>query len=215
MKSILTFILFFGVHLAHAAMPASVGAIEFADDNTLFIADADEGRIYAYVLPDAEPNDNSLSYNLLGFGQSIASKFDVGERDISYHDIATHPLNGEIWMSMTISNQETDLPVIVRVNTDGEITQVNLDELTQTSISINDTSDDGVKFWRDIPATTLAITDLDYDEVFFMSQVCRQVSSHQHYARSPIRLRIRARQLTLKFIILYTIKLKLAHRSGR
>ena len=159
MNYLLSFILIIFAHLAHAALPVSVGVIEFADENTLFVADADDGRIFAYDLPDIERSTDSASYNLLGFGQSVANQFGVEERDINFHDIATHPANGEIWVSMTISQQDENRPVIVRVNHDGQITQVDLGELNETSVTINDSANDGVKFWRDIPATSLAITD--------------------------------------------------------
>ncbi|MGI9287204.1 MAG: hypothetical protein ACR2P1_17610, partial [Pseudomonadales bacterium] len=162
MKYTLTLIALLLAQATYAATPTSVGALEFANDNTLFVADSDGGRVFAYTLPNAKPTSGSASYNLIGFGQSIARKFGVSDRDLIYHDIATHPVSGEIWISLTVNENKKPRPAIVRANTAGHITIVDLSKLSQTAKRIDGTANDGVKFWRDIPATTLAITDLDY-----------------------------------------------------
>ncbi len=92
------------------------------------------------------------------------------DRDIIYHDIAAHPVSGEIWISLTMTAAGKSQPAIVRTDASAQITIVDLSKYSQTSKQIKDAVDDGVKFWRDIPATTLAITDLDYvDGTLFVS----------------------------------------------
>ena len=162
MKTTLTLIMLFTANVALAASPQSVGALEFADADTLFVADSDGGQVFAYTLPKAKAASGSMGYNLLGFGHSVASKFGVTDRDLSYHDIATHPVSGEIWLSLTVRKDSKSVPALVRANAAGDVHIVDLAKLPQTRKRLGSTADDGVKFWRDIPATTLAITDLDY-----------------------------------------------------
>jgi len=145
-----------------AGTPASVGAIEFADARTLFVADSDSGIIYAYTVPEGKAASGSSSHNYIGFGSAVAEIYGVTDRDITFHDMATHPVTGEIWASLSVRKNGETKGAIVRANTNQEINIVNLSKLENTSKKLSNVANDGVKFWRDIPATTLAITDLDY-----------------------------------------------------
>lgn len=152
----------FATQMSYAATPSSVGSLEFADGNTLFVADSDGGRVFAYTLPKATAAKGSTGYNHIGFGSAIAQTLGVSNQSLTYHDIASHPVSGEIWVSVTINDKGQHRPAIVRADASGQVRVVDLSKLPQTSKQLADTANDGVKFWRDIPATTLAITDLDY-----------------------------------------------------
>lgn len=144
------------------ALPESATILEFAEQNTLFVADSDGGQILAYTLPKAQPATTSASYNLEGAGRNIAKLLGVDSSLISYHDIAVHPVSKEAYVSLSIQKNGKRSPVIIRVNQAGNFVKVNLKSLPHSVKKITDTATDKVKFWRDIPATTLGITDLDY-----------------------------------------------------
>ncbi len=144
------------------ALPESVGALEFADSKTLFVADSDGGRVFAFTLPQAVAEKTSTSYNHIDFGSEVAKVLGVSDRALTYHDIARHPVSGEIWVSATVHEKGQRRPFMVRVNAKRKINVVDLAKLPRTSKLVANTANDGVRFWRDIPATTLAITDLDY-----------------------------------------------------
>ncbi len=144
------------------AYPLSATILEFANENTLFIADSDGGQILAYKLPLAEPAKTSESYNLEGAGTKIAKFLGVDSRLLSYHDIAIHPVSKEVYISLSIQENEKRTPIVIRANQAGNFIKVDLKSLPNIVKKLTDTATDDVKFWRDIPATTLNITDLDY-----------------------------------------------------
>ena len=159
-RVILMFAISLSFSYAEAAVPLSATVLEFADEKTLFVADSNAGKIFAYELPEATKANTSKSYNLIGFGKNIEKMLNTDE--ISYHDIAVHPVSHEVWVSLSIRKDGKATPVIVKANHDGKITPIDLSVLKKTSKQLVNTVKDDVKFWRDIPATTLAITDFDY-----------------------------------------------------
>ncbi len=147
---------------ALADAPQSATVLEFADANTLFVADSDGGKVYSYTLPDAEPATESRSYNLIGLGARLAETLDLNPFGISYHDVAVHPVSKETYISFSAVAGDAKSAHVVRVDQDGSITELDLAGLESTSVALRDTPDNSVTFWRDIPASTYTVTDLDY-----------------------------------------------------
>lgn len=142
--------------------PASTTVMEFANANTLFVADSDGGQIFAYTLPDAQPATQSRAYNLLGLGEKLSKALGIDPFGISYHDVAVHPVSKETYLSMSVREEGGKKPMIVRINQDGNITPLDLAALEGTSMQLSDPPDDSVSFWRDIPASMFTVTDLDF-----------------------------------------------------
>ena len=144
------------------AVPVSATILEFAEDNTLFVADSDGGQILAYTLPQVKPAKASVSYNLEGAGSQIAQLLGVDSRLVSYHDIAVHPVSKEAYISLSVQKNGKRTPYVIRANQAGDFSRVDLASLPNSVKKLTDTANDKVTFWRDIPATSLGITDLDY-----------------------------------------------------
>lgn len=148
---------------SHAsAVPISATVLEFAPPNTLFVADSDNGKIFAYTLPKASPGKDSESYNLEGAGTKISDILGVSPNAVSYHDIAIHPESKEAYISVSYMNGSEKNSALIKTSPKGDFSIVNLSELPHTVKELANTATDSVKFWRDIPATTLTVTDLDY-----------------------------------------------------
>ncbi|TQF70033.1 hypothetical protein [Pseudoalteromonas luteoviolacea] len=144
------------------ALPTSATILEFAETNTLFVADSDSSKIFAYTLPAIEAAKSSESYNLVAIGTKIANLLGVSTSAVSYHDIAIHPISKEAFISVSYLTGTEKVSTLIKANQKGNLEQVNLAKYPHTVKTLAKTADDSVKFWRDIPATTLAITDLDY-----------------------------------------------------
>ena len=145
-----------------STLPQSATVLEFANANTLFVADSDGGRVFAYQLPPAAKAGASKGYNLKGFGEKIAAVLNVDSRTLTYHDIAVHPVSQEVYVSLSIHVSGKMTPAVVRANPEGRVTPVDLAKLPHTYKSLSKTATDAVKFWRHIPASSLTITDLDF-----------------------------------------------------
>ncbi|MEL6643796.1 MAG: hypothetical protein AAFQ79_07670 [Pseudomonadota bacterium] len=151
---------------AFADAPMSATVLEFADPTTLFVADSAGAAIHAYTLLEGEAATESAAYTLEGFSRALAETLAVAEADITFNDLAVHPTTQAAYVSLTAGTT----PVVVMVTQDGTITPLDLASLPSTSTELSTAADDGVTFWRDIPAATLTVTDLDYaDGTLFVS----------------------------------------------
>ncbi|MCR9193313.1 MAG: hypothetical protein NXH88_01200 [Hyphomonas sp.] len=170
-KTLLTFLLSTATlvslpALALADAPQSATVLEFADPTTLFVADSAGAAIHAYTLPDMAPATRSAPYNLEGFSRTLAVSLGVAEADIAFNDLAVNPANQAAFVSLSVGGS----PAVVMVTQDGAITQLDLTTLPSTSAPLGLAAEDGVTFWRDIPAAALTVTDMDFsDGTLFVS----------------------------------------------
>lgn len=156
----------------YADMPQSFGVLEFGPENTLFVADAVSGTIQAIELPGggAAPEQDS-AYNILDLDALIADALGAEGR-IIYGDLAVHPVTRDAYVSVTATLGGVQTSAIVSVTRDGAVERLDLGALPSTNHVLNDTADTAVTFWRDIPAPSLTVTDLDYaDGELFVSGI--------------------------------------------
>ncbi len=72
------------------------GALEFADDGTLFVGDNYNGAIYAFDMP-ADPGPEQIMPSTIGsIDAKIAELLGVGPSAIEINDIAAHPVNKDL-----------------------------------------------------------------------------------------------------------------------
>ncbi len=140
----------------------SATILEFADEKTLFVADSDASQVLAFEMPVVKAAQDSVAYNLKGAGSKIAQLLGTNSSKLSYHDIAVHPLSKEVYVSVSVQEKGKSIAAVIRVNQSGQYSKVNLSKYPSTTKIIENTATDDVTFWRDIPASSLAITDLDY-----------------------------------------------------
>lgn len=146
--------------------PMSATVLEFADPTTLFVADSAGAAIRAYTLPQMASATDSTPYNLEGFSRSLAQTLGVAEADIIFNDLAVNPATQAAFISLTVGAA----PALVMVTQDGTITPLDLATLPATSTPLGTAAEDGVTFWRDIPAAALTVTDMDFaDGTLFVS----------------------------------------------
>ncbi|MEL7218323.1 MAG: hypothetical protein AAGK01_07820 [Pseudomonadota bacterium] len=147
---------------AMADMPQSFGILEFGPDNTLFVADSSGGAIHAYALPSGgEAPEQDAAFNLLDVDQLITEALGASGRVI-YSDLVVHPVTREAFVSATTIVDGVETGAIVAVSRNGSVRILDLDDYPSSQFMLEYTADADVTFWRDIPAPSLTITDLDY-----------------------------------------------------
>ncbi len=149
--------------LAHGQGLQSATVLEFADADTLFIADSIGGAIHAFDLPEggAAP-DQAAPYNLLDLDGVLAEALGGDPRGFVYHDLAVHPVTQDAYLSLTATVDGTTEPAVVTVTRDGVVQRLDLAALASSTFTLQDPADVGVTFWRDIPAASFTVTDLDF-----------------------------------------------------
>ncbi|MEO1178539.1 MAG: hypothetical protein AAFV87_15655 [Pseudomonadota bacterium] len=148
--------------MAQAETPRSPGILEFGPENTLFVADAARGVIHAYKLPKAgAAPETEAAFNLLDVDALVAEALGAEGR-IVYGDLSVHPVSRKAYVSLTATIDGAETGAVVSISREGDVESIDLEALASTSFAIEDTADQAVTFWRDIPAPTLTVTDLDF-----------------------------------------------------
>jgi hypothetical protein len=156
-------VLALSVGLAQAQDLQSASVLEFADADTLFIADSMAGAIHAITLPEAgTAPDAPAPYNLLDLDGVLAEALGADVRGFTYHDLAVHPVTRDAYISLTATIDGVAQPAVVTVTRDGAVQRLDLAALSSDMFILQDGADDGVTFWRDIPAASFTVTDLDF-----------------------------------------------------
>ena len=148
--------------LAAADAPKSASLLEFGPDNTLFVADQLSGAIHAFTLSQrGKPPEQDAAFNLLDLDPLVSDVLGATGR-LVYGDLAVHPVTRDAYVSVTGTIDGVETVAVVSIARDGTVERIDLEALSSTSFVLEDTADDDVTFWQDIPAATLTITDLDY-----------------------------------------------------
>ena len=157
---------------AQADTLKSAGILEFGPENTLFVADSVGGTIHAYELPgDGIAPERDAGFNILDLDTLVENTLGT-EGPIVYGDLVVHPVTRAAYISLAATIDGTETYAVFSVSREGDLQALNLSDLPSTSFKLADAADDGVTFWRDIPAPTLTVTDLDFvDGELFVSGV--------------------------------------------
>ncbi len=121
----------------------SVGPIAFGPDGILFVADNASAAIFALGLGPAGPAPDSLGYAIDDLDTRLASRLGCSREDVSIRDIAVCPLTKEVYLSVMRGAGSDAIPVIARVEADGQVIDVPLDGVPFASTAIEDAPDPG------------------------------------------------------------------------
>lgn len=156
-----------------AAFAESATVLEFADERTLFVADPEAAQIRAYTLaypPLVKDPRTPQTFNVTDVEGRIVDAMGVKNATITYHDLAVHPTTQDAYLSVTARRGKRVASGVVTVTAKGDVARLKLADMEHTSVTLSDVVSDEVTFWRDIPASTIAVTDMDYaDGQLFVS----------------------------------------------
>ncbi|MDJ0823102.1 MAG: hypothetical protein QNJ09_14990 [Paracoccaceae bacterium] len=164
------------------------GALEFAEDGTLFVGDNHNGAIYAFEIPGDASAQQIMPSSIANIDAKIAELLGVGAGAIEINDIATHPVSNDIYISVTRIGNLVSHPAIVTVSQDHDISLLDLAALAFQKQELSEFPDGEITFNgraggpgpalpRDraktaVPISSLAIMDMEYyDGELFVSGV--------------------------------------------
>lgn len=137
--------------------------LAFGPDNILFVGDSKGGKVYAIPTKANELKD-AVPYNMEGFDIMMAEKLNIESRDIIINDMKIHPVSQEAYVSIKLGHQPDAKSVIAIVNpATKDIKLLDINDGAK-SVSINNPASSDLLFWNETPASTLNITDIDYNE---------------------------------------------------
>jgi len=156
------------------------GALEFADDGTLFVGDNHNGAIYAFDIPGEASDAQIMPSSIANIDAKIAELLGVGPSAIQINDIAAHPVSNDVYISVTRIGNLVSQPAIVAVSQDQNIRLLDLSTFEFQKQELNEFPDGEIAFNgrsggmgpampRDVaktavPLSTLAIMDMEFYE---------------------------------------------------
>ncbi len=141
----------------------AISTMAFGPDNILFVADPMAGKIFALDVTDGSDDaDADKHFNLYSIDSLIADHLEAEQGTLAFSDVATHPLSGAVFVGVSAGAGTEAWAEVVRVGADGSVTTI--DASGAPSFALSDPISDEVTFWGRVPARTLSITDLDYDD---------------------------------------------------
>jgi hypothetical protein len=141
----------------------SVGPMLFPDADTLVVADWRGQELHAFKLPAATPAQPH-PFNLRDVSAPIAKALHVRPELLRFEDMAFRPGTEMAYIALSIDRGAASTPAVVAVDGQGRVSVVPLGKLAQTTAHIADAPAADRKFWRDIPESTLTVTDLAYHD---------------------------------------------------
>lgn len=156
---------------AHAREPIrSAGKLTFADAGTLLVADWQGARIHALQLP-VPATTLGKPFNLKDVQGPIAKALRVNALSLRFRDMAAQPQSERVYVSLSIvDGRHAPQPALVSVDADGKVHVVDLKRVKASSIAIDDEPSADLVFWRDVPAQSLAVTDMTlYDKKLYVA----------------------------------------------
>jgi hypothetical protein len=139
----------------------SAGALAFGPDGILFVGDSMGASIVALDTQDRTSNPAPPAIEVKSINEKIAGLLGSTPDQVLINDVAVNPLSKKIYISVSRGRGPEAVPVIVRVDSAGKITELPLDGIKFSSVSLVDVPAD-VKDQRGQSKRTEAITGLAF-----------------------------------------------------
>ena len=159
---------------AIAAPPQSLSKLAFSPDGILFIGDSIGARIYAVDLNDRMPVAEPPKLKVVDIEAKIGGMLGADPRDVLIHGMAVNPISKNIYLTASrgrrnftiewqLPNDVANPSVLLRVTPAGEIQEVRLGNLKQTSAEIGNPANERVEIdWKKAHARVDAVSDMAF-----------------------------------------------------
>ena len=107
----------------------SIGPIAFGPERILFLADNLGAAIVAVAVDDGEAASEAAPVNLDRLDTRLAAYLGCSRDDVFIRDMAIHPSTQEVYLSVTRGSGAAAIPLLIRVASDGSLSEVALQEL--------------------------------------------------------------------------------------
>ena len=127
--------------VAPAASPIkSVSALAFGPEGTLFIGDPTSATILAVLTGDTTPGGKG-DVNIEKLDEKLGSLLGTTGANVTVTDVKVNPASGNIYLAITRGKGKDAMPVIVKLDRTGKMTEVDLEALKSTKVSIPNAND--------------------------------------------------------------------------
>jgi len=139
----------------------SAGPLAFGPDGILFVGDTQGAALFAIDTGDRTPAAEKAAVNVADLGKKVAARLGTDPKKVTIQDMAVNPASGKVYLSVSRGTGPDAAPVILRVNADGAIDEVSLDNVKFAKAEIPNPPAPGAKA-RGQSLRNESITDLAY-----------------------------------------------------
>ena len=133
----------------------SAGALAFAPNGVLLIGDSAGGQVMAVETGDTAKG-GSGKVEITDLTGKIAAMLGTTADQVAVNDVAVNPISGSVYMSVTRGLGADAKPVVLKADRAGAISEVKIDTLKRTAVSLSDAPAADAKGRAD------AITDIGF-----------------------------------------------------
>lgn len=138
--------------------------LAFGPDNVLFVGDSKAATVHAFSTTATELKD-AIPYNMLDIDSKLAKKLNLEVRDLVINDMKIHPVSQEAYIAIKKGHKPEAKSVVAIVSPMGNINLLDV-AAKVGDFKLNNPPASELMFWREIPASKLTITDMDYHDGF-------------------------------------------------
>lgn len=100
----------------------SIGPLAFGPDGLLLMGDTKAAAVIAIQTGDKSGSPQTARYAIENVGGKIAAALQADPQTLTIRDLAVNPLSGNVYLSLAVGHQ----PALVRINANGEVQRVSL-----------------------------------------------------------------------------------------
>ncbi len=104
----------------------SAGPLAFGPDGILFVGDPRGAAVFAVDTGDAPQGESPASLAVDDLDKKIADLLGTSPKDVLINDLAINPLSGNAYLSVSRGKGPDSIPVLLRVDQDGALSEVSL-----------------------------------------------------------------------------------------
>ena len=141
----------------------SVGPLAFGPEGVMFVGDNAGAAIFALDVGDDGQPGGSAAINLENLDTALASYLGCSREDVQIRDMAVHPHSRNVYLSVMRGSGDAAVPVIVRIDGDGAISDVALDDIAYSKTDIEDAAaEDDPREVSRVKLRTVTVTDMSF-----------------------------------------------------
>jgi hypothetical protein len=137
------------------------GSLAFGPDAVLFVGDSIGGAIYAIDTEDRTPG-SAAKVDIKGINEKIAAVLGTSADQILINDLAVNPISKKAYVSVSRGRGPDGIPVILRVDAKGKISELAMDNVKYSNVSLSDAPQADLSDARARGRRLEAITDIAY-----------------------------------------------------
>jgi hypothetical protein len=139
----------------------SAGALAFAPNGVLLIGDSAGGQVMAVETGDTAKG-GAGKVEIADLSTKIAAMLGTTADQVAVNDVAVNPVSGNVYMSVSRGLGAEAKPVVLKADRAGAISEVKIDTLKRSAVSLSDAPAPDAKNARGQLMRTEAITDLGF-----------------------------------------------------